>query len=305
MTTVTDHYGIAGSVPFANVDVHDDNFLFVDPHAVRLAGVPRPFAADALHCIDTFLGEVVACVVSSDPARRRRGEALLQRFKEPWETRLGMSSEGFRGHGGADDAGTRIWDALNTDLRAFVRLGVLKRLEDLPLFIEGIDRDITSDVTSRIMFRPLARFTEAMVARFPEFSSTGHVVRAVSCQVWDPATLDWVEETFDLPSVDGDALLLVPDAWARRSLLMSATRFYDKSVLDFAQMEQAVPGPKGKLIKTPKDELSKQQALARGRQTNIQVTLRALDENEDLLAIFKEFVASKYEPPVEGDPEDA
>lgn len=294
MPFITKYYGIAGPVPFADVNVSSDNWLFLDPHAVRLTGSPEPFSSEAIHSVDTFLSEIVRCVVSGDPTLHRRGEALLQRFKEPWETRLGMSSTGFFGHGGADDVGTWIWNALVTDLMALVRVGVLEHLEELPMFVEGVDRDITSDVTTRIMFAPLARFTESMVKKYPEFETNGHEVRKVKCQVWDPTALEWDEDEFTLPVADGKVLLLVPTAWTRRTLLMSATRFYEKAVLDFAQLEQAVVGSDGKLLKTPKDELMRQEGLGRGRNTNIRLTLRAFTKDENLIAYFKAFVALKF-----------
>ena len=50
-----------------------------------------------------------------------------------------------------------------------------------------------------------------------------------------------------------------------------------------------------KLIKTPKDTLKKRDGLGRGRNTNYRVTFRAIENEEDLLAAFKQFVASKYE----------
>ncbi|MDQ1130395.1 hypothetical protein [Microbacterium sp. SORGH_AS_0888] len=295
MPLITDYYGITGPVPFADIDVSCDNRLFLDPHAVRLTGSPEPFASEAIRATDSFLGEIVRCVISGNPVLFRRGESLLQRFKEPWQTRLGMSSNGFYGHGGADDVGTWIWNALVTDLMALVRVGVLEHLEELPLFVDGVDRDITSDVTTRIMFAPLARFTEAMVATYPEFTTAGHGVRKVPCQVWDPDVLNWAEEEFTLPVADGKPLLLVPVAWTRRNLLMSATRFYEKAVLDFAQLEQAVVGSNGKLIKTPKEKLMKQVGLGRGRGTNVRLTLKALERDENLIAYFKSFVAAKFE----------
>lgn len=295
MPFITDYYGIAGPVPFHNVDVSCDNRLYVDPHAVRLRRSPQPFAEDAIECADTFLSEVTGSIIKGTPAALQRGERLLQKFYEPWETRMGMAAEGFAGHGGAATVGTWIWNTLRDDVEALVRVGVLRHLEDLPLFVDGVARDITSDVTTRIMFGPLARFTESMVAKFPEFTSNGHEVGKFKRQVWNPAAREWDEETFTLPIAEGKALLLVPDGWARRNLLMSATRFYETTVLSFAQLEQAVRTSKGKLITTPKDRLKSQPGLGPGRKTNYLITMRAFENEEDLLKAFKQFVDGRYD----------
>lgn len=97
--------------------------------------------------------------------------------------------------------------------------------------------------------------------------------------------------------IGGREILLVPEGWARPTLLMSAGRFYETSVLSFAQLEQAVLMSDGKLLKTPKDRLKKQPALGRGRKTNLRVTLRAFESEQDLLASFKAFVAMRFEAP--------
>jgi hypothetical protein len=296
MPTVSQYYGISGPLPFVDVEVSMDNRLYLDPHVVRLRKGPQPFADQALECADTFFQEITSGVLSTSLPDRRRGEGLLQHFVEPWETRLGMAAEGFRGHGGASVVGTWIWNTLTTDVEALVRVGVLRQIEDLALFVEGVDRDITSDVTTRIMFLPLAHFTAVMIERFPEFTAGAHVVGEFEKQVWDSVSREWATAKLTLPVVDGKPLLLVPKGWARPTLLMSVGRFYDTSVLSFAQLEQAVRASDGKLLKTPKDILKKQSGLERGRSTNLRVTQRAFENEQDLLAMFKAFVASRWTP---------
>lgn len=296
MTRITTHYGIAQPVPFLDVDIEVDNRLFLDPHAIRLQRAPDPFVSEANHATETFIDEVTRCALSSSSRDRLRGLDLLQHFAEPWETRLGLSSRGFRGHGGAADVGAWIWSALTTELEALARIGMLRQLEDLPLFVEGIDRDLTSDVTTRIVFQPLVDFTAQVMSDFPQFRSRPHQVEIVSRQVWDESRLQWVSKTVELPVAGNTPLLLVPRDWARPSLLMSAGRFYETSLLSYVQLEQAVSTSDGKLLKTPKDVLKQHAALARGRGTNLEVTLRASKQGNDLVKLFKGFVDSRYEP---------
>ncbi|MFC0680527.1 hypothetical protein ACFFGH_22060 [Lysobacter korlensis] len=294
MPTVSSHYGIAGPVPFVDVETDVDNRLYVDPHAIRLRGAPQPFTDGALRCIDTFFNEVTGSVIAGTPASHAYGQRLLQHFVEPWETRLGMAAEGFHGHGGAETVGSWIWNTLVSDVEALVRVSVLRQLEDLALFVDGVDRDITSDVTTRIIYGPLAKFTESMMNAYPQFTAGHHEVRVYGKQVWNPVDRIWDREQVALPVVDGKPLLLVPKGWARPTLLMSAGRFYETSVLSFAQLEQAVLASNGKLIKTPKDRLKKQAGLGRGRITNLRVTMRAFENEQDLLASFKAFVAARF-----------
>lgn len=295
MASIATHFGIAGPVPFLNIEVHQDNRRFLDPHAIRLMAGPQPFAQDAISALDSFFTRVSLDAMSSSSGDRRRGLDLLQHFEEPWETRLGMAGDGFRGHGGAADVGQWMWDALTTDLVALLRVGVLKHLEELPLFVKGIDRDITSDVTTRIVFGALADFTAGMLNTYPQFTSGGHTSITLVRQVWDTELQQWARREVVLPQVDGKPLLLVPAGWARSTLLMSARRFYDTKVLSFAQDEQAVVTHDGSVLTTRKDDLRKQEPLARGRATNRVVTLRAEAAGVNLLEVFRRFVDAKAE----------
>ncbi|AND15363.1 hypothetical protein [Rathayibacter tritici] len=293
MPTITEYLQITRPVPFVNVELSCDNGLYLDPHALRLSTMPEPFRRQAVTAIDTFLNEVVSCLLSASRNDHARGLALLQQFVEPWETRLGMAAAGFRGHGGASDVGRWIWGAFQSDLRPLVRVGMMRQLEGLPLFIEGIDRDRTSDITTRLAFDALIQFTADVVANFDEFTTGAGQIGKFRRQIWDIDQLEWSIREVELPLANGEPVVLVPKGWARPTLLMSADRFYGTSVLSFAQLERAtIRG--GKLVTTPKRVLRTDSTLARGRATNLAVTQRALRADEDLVATFKSLVDSRW-----------
>ncbi|WP_329406010.1 hypothetical protein OG563_30565 [Nocardia vinacea] len=295
MPSICEYYRIMRPVPFVDVELTVDNLLFVDPHVIRLATGPQPFEDMAEYCMDTFFKEVTACVLSSSASENRRGLDLLQHFGEPRETRLGMSAAGINGHGGSTVIGSHIYDVLSgPDIEPLLRVGILREVEALALFVPGIDRDRCSDLTTRIIFAALARFTAEVVATHPEFKTRGGGMTTVIRQVWDPDLRLWMEKPVELPVAAGQPLLLVPTHWVRRTLLMSSGRFYGTEVLSWAQLEQAVVR-EGRTLKTPKWKLRQQAGLARGRSTNAAVTLRAFEQEEtDLVANFKVMVDAKY-----------
>lgn len=301
MASITQYYGIPGPVPFEDVDVHSDNRRYIDPHLLRLRSGTSRFADEAVRCLDSFFATISRAVMSPDAVARDRALSILQQFGEPWETRLGMAQRGFSGHGGADDIGARIWETLATDLEALLAVGILKHLEYLPLFVQGVDNDITSDITTRIVFGPLADFTHAMLASHPQFGNAPHETRQFDRQVWDPTTREWARRRVCLPVIDDQALLLVPREWIRGNLLMSPSRFYETSLLSYVQATQAVTLPDGKVAKTPKDRLRTQAGLERGRRTNLLVTTRAYMAGDDLLEMFRTFVRDRFDASEEVD----
>lgn len=296
MPNISQYYGLSGSLEFLDVDVANDNRLFLDPHAIRIERGPSPFAGQARKCITTFFDEVLRCVVSQRKSDAETGLDLLQHFNEPKETRLGLSQEGFDGHGGDEDVGTWIWEVLSTDINALIRVGVLKWIEDVPVFVEGIDKDITSDLTTRIIFEPLARFTQAMVNKYPQFTQGSHEVRSFQRPVWSPARTAWRYKPLDLPIAWDKPLLLVPKYWARPHLLMSAGRYYETSLLSYVQESRAVRDRRtGKLIKEPKWRLKERAEFERAQETILRVTKQAKRRQDDLLSRFRDFVDGRYE----------
>lgn len=297
MARVSEYYGIRGRVNFVDVDVSNDNRLYVDPRAVRLQRRPSPYASRANRCTSTFFDEVVECIRSDKRRDSARGLDLLQHFREPKETRLGMSKQGIDGRGGAHDVGASIWNVLSSDAKAFVRVGVLRWIEDVPLFVYGVDKDITSDLTTRIIFEPLARFTQAMVQNYPEFARRPHRIGTFRRQSWDARHRRWVDKEFDLPVADGEPLVLVPRDWVRPRLMMSSARYYATTLLSFVQEERAVlDRTTGKLLTEPKKRLREMPQFQRGQATIVRVTEKALRRDEDLVDRFRAFVDARYEP---------
>ncbi|WP_328658645.1 hypothetical protein [Nocardia salmonicida] len=298
MAAISSHYGILGHVPFIDVELTVDNRLYVDPHRIRLMSGPEPHASDARKAMDTFTAEVARCVLSSNAADHRRGRDLLQHFNEPRETRLGMSVAGINGHGGAKLLGASIWDSLTgPDIRPLLEFGIFRELEAVPVYVEGIGNDITSDLTTRIIFAALVAFTAEMVAKYPEFRRHPEGMTTVQRPVWDGSERRWRDQFVELPVADGRPLLLVPEGWAGNSLMMSHGRFFDTEVLSWAQLEQAVFRD-GRVLKTSKHDLRRQPGLSRGRSTTIAVTMRAFEnEDVDLFARFRAYVDGKWEPP--------
>jgi hypothetical protein len=262
---------------------------------VRLQKGPSPFARQAKNCMTSFFDEVVDCIVSPGKSRKQSGLDLLQHFHEPKETRLGLAKRGFNGHGGADFVGNWIWEALTTEAKALIEVGVLKRVEHLPLFVEGIDKDITSDVTTRIIFEPLARFTKAMVQKYPQFTSGRNKTDFFRRQVWNVAGKEWIEKDLELPVAREKPLLLLPKHWARPQLLMFAGRYYETLVLTHVQEQLGAINPKtGKLEADSKKVLKRKRKFRRGRPTIVRITEEARASEEDLVDRFRVFVEDKY-----------
>lgn len=296
-SSITKHYGITPPVTFLDVEVDRDNRLFVDPSRIRVAQATDPYARQAYALLTSFFDEVIRCINSTLSADRHKGEAILQEFNEPNETRLGMSSYGVRGHGGSDGIGSQIWQELLHNQLCRVDVAVLKHVEDMPIFVEGVDADITSDLTTRIALPALTAFTTAMLAQHPEFTAGNHGMITETYPVWNPATLQWDTQDFTLPVAAGKPLILVPKHWAGPRLLMNYGQFYQIPLLSRLQDERATYDPRRKRIVKPyKKSLSQQPPFRRSRQTCITQTARAFNEGVDLVERYRAQADERAEP---------
>src|SRR5699024_6895178 len=161
---------------------------------------------------------------------------------------------------------------MTTDLRVLVELAIFKLLEDLPLFVAGVDRDRTSDITTRIIFGPLIDFTTQMMSRYPELQKQTQSVRR---QVWDPYARVWTERQADLPIVHDMPLLLVPTQWADKTLLKSSGRFHQTSLLSWVQGQETMILSDGSMVRPRKSDLRRRPGLTHTRETNVRITLEA------------------------------
>lgn len=289
MATITRIYKISGPVPFLDIEPEKDNLLFNDPCRIRIHAEHSSYAAAAKVEMETFLTLVARKIMAGDLDSAYK---LLGRFNEPNETRLGMALRKFRGRGGGDEIGQGIATAMATDLRPLLDIGILKHLENLPLFVPGIDRDITSDITTRLVFNTLINFTQDMMRLYPQL---GREVHQGEYQIWDSQTNSWNVRTATLPSVNGSPLLLVPAEWTGPHLLMSARRYYEKTILDWVQEQHAVSMPNGKITRPPKKSLQTRSGYTSGRDTNVRLTLLASEDSVNLVDEFTAYVEQRYE----------
>jgi hypothetical protein len=284
---VTEHYSISGQVPFVNVRVDRDNLLFLDPSAIR--NDTDPISQRAQHLLITFFTEVLRCRRSSSAPDRRKGLALLQHLHEPNETRLGMSRSGVAGHGFGDELGEDLWNKLGTN--AACRSAALTRIEDLALFVDGVGKDLISDMTTRVVYELLADYTTHMVSRFPSLA-VGQTSRDVD--VWDPSMLVWTQMKATLPYITPHQLLLVPKRWVFWRMLMDPTAFYNRHATRTVQDERASYDSEGRRLAPTKRVIKKE--FREIKALNNRQASRYKTDNVDLVAQYRQQVDDEYEP---------
>lgn len=241
MTFLSDIYALPTNVPFLDVDVDNDNLLFADGSAIRNAADPYGVRAQAE--LTGFFTGLIQLRQSPSLTDRTRGLSILQRMSEPGETRLGYSAKGTNGKGFGNGLGRVLWAALGNRL---CQEQALTRIEHLPLFLDGVDRDLMSDMITRVAMDILVDFTHDMMRQYPALAAT---TTTQNLMVWDPQKFDWVSKSCQLPFVGGKQLVLIPRSWVTWQPLMHPNPFYNRYTTQAVQDEQTSITPDGKIEK--------------------------------------------------------
>jgi len=278
LTFLTEAFGLPNDVPFVDVDVNNDNVIFLDPSAIRNS--PGPYAVRAQARLVQFFDELIRRRRSSGFADRRDGLSVLQRMREPGETRLGYSAAGTDGKGFGPGLGRLLWDALGQPI---CQEHALSKIEHLPLFLPGIDRDLISDMVTRIVMDILVEYTQDMMRRYPALA-TGTALR--NLMVWDDQILDWSTVEYELPFIGGKQLVLVPREWVTHKLLMHPNPYYNRYTTAALQEEQTTYDRDGKAVRPYKWQIKAENRAV--KVFNSERTLRDIAVKNHVLEYQKE-----------------
>ncbi|SES04860.1 hypothetical protein [Corynebacterium cystitidis] len=283
-------------LPFVDVDPGRDTRLFLDPARVQYLADQCQLAQRASNLIADFSRTLLEGVISENNDEKTKAFRALLRLHEPAETRLGFSRRSTSGKGSGRFYAEMLWEELSENLDFLIRVGMLADIACLPLFLRGFAADRMSDMTTAIIREVLAEFTLHMMGEFPALK--GKQTGQLSLEVWDLSDHQWKRKDFWLPILNGKPLLLVPRDWAAKDVSLRAGRYYSVEVLDYVR-DQMLPKdihPQHRPPKTAFREYAKEVIPA-----NIEKTVEAALQDEDLIKRFRVFVNQKISDDLRGD----
>jgi len=287
---VSEYYHLGRTQPeldFVDVDIYGDVRIYVDPRALRL--LPSQWGDECVSLIQNFFKTVLEAIKTG---KDEQAKILLRTLREPNETHLGLSREKARGRALGYESAVDVYKALSQSEAA--RSGLLEDLEDTILMVDGIDRDIISDITTNIIRGPLISYTNRVCSLY----GIPLVSEVASGPLWNPENKEWISGLVPLP-VAGSKLLLVPKAIVRKNMDYDADEYYDDYVLEYL-MEEELSSPKSELVRLLKDGRRKvtkkdlKGKYGRGKKVILRETLR----NPDLLERYRSDKRTVPKPPL-------
>jgi len=210
---------------FVDVSNEYDTPVYVDPYAIEIQD--DIWAADASEHIRVFFKEVLDAIQLGDDARAVN---LMSHLTEPKETFLGVSVGDPHGRGVGPQQSRQLIQAI-ANSKAY-KSGLLSDLSEMALYVDGVNRDKISDLTTNIIRGLLVDYTQQQCEIYGIETQ-----RYLGPSVWDCTRCNWVARAVQLPFIGTDPILLVPKYIVRRKLSIDSQEFYNKQITDFLVSE--------------------------------------------------------------------
>ncbi|MCK2035679.1 hypothetical protein KZC51_05975 [Microbacterium sp. SSW1-49] len=248
-----------GGLDFVDVDVNGDVPVYIDPTAIRVQA--GDWVEACAHGLYTFFDELLGAIRADDLPKIR---SLIYPLSEPNETHLGVSKGLARGRSlGSQKKADQLVAALRRS-RA-IKSGLIEDLEDTVLFVDGVGRDILSDITTCIIRAHLIEYTVNQ-CRFHGIP----LENQISGLFWDSEQRVWRDDYFDLPRGPRGLLLLVPKAIVRLHPTYEKGQFYRGYLRPFFEGIELSKGVSSEFVRLVR---------AGKKNARLKVNMGQLDEN--------------------------
>lgn len=202
---------------FVDVNLDDDNKLFIDPCLLEHAS--DPWSRNAALTVNAFFDRFY------DELRRGTllSSGLLDHAREQNATKLGYGN----GDNGKGKTAKGLWDSIK-DLQILVHdIPSIDRVQDITILVNGIAEDFLSDLLTNILHEQLNAFTCEQMAMWGCAAQGEKVI-----WTFDAYTGEWIQVSKPCWYYNGKELLLVPKHIVRRNYLFNAHQYLCAVIID-------------------------------------------------------------------------
>ena len=212
---------------FIDIDPSVDLPLFIDPYF--LAQRTDGWSVEASRTTRNFFQYLVTLLASG---RITKARTIFRHLNEPNETCLGLSKKEPQGRGIGTTDTDNIFNSL-LESKA-VETGLVEDLEDCRIFVDGIDKDKTSDMTTNIIRKHLIDYT-VQQCNLWNITWTQNVPSGF---FWNRQEREWQNIYTQMLVIDERKILLVPKAIASYRSEYTPQKYYRQFILNYLQHEQ-------------------------------------------------------------------
>lgn len=204
---------------FFDYETNRDNYKFIDPYYISKQ--EDLFLAECNEYIVSFFSKFISYLKAGEDLKAYE---LFRHLSEVNEICLGMSKGVPQGRGIGETDTIKIFNAIKNS-KAY-ESGVARTIEDVRIFIPGIDKDKISDMVANIIKEPLLKYTKQQCLIYGYQLSneeTGYY--------WDKNR--WIRGHAEMICHNGKRYLLYPRNLVTSSKWFSAQEFFSKYILEY------------------------------------------------------------------------
>lgn len=218
---------------FVDIDPSVDTPLFLDPYFISKCDFE--FATRAHTCLKSFFDYLLLLLKNGNITK---AEEIFSHLGENNDICLGMSQGYPEGKGMGPSDTVKIFNHLRRSKA--ISSGIMEDIEDLRIFVDNIDKDKVSDMTSNIIRKQLLEYTieQCRLLNIPLEKNRP------SGMYWDSTKLTWECSFIDRLIVNNKPILLVPKRLVSFSSRYTAGYYRQHFVLNFLQNENLRLGSK-------------------------------------------------------------
>ena len=209
---------------FIDIELNSDIPLFIDPYYLGTCNFS--WAYNANRSLESFFELLLRYLKSNQTSKAK---TLFSHLNEPNETHLGLSKGKPSGRGVGPGDTKRIFKNLLKSKA--IKTGIVEDIEDFRIFVNGIDKDKMSDLTTNIIRKHLITYTHNQCNLWNIPLQKG----VPSGFYWDRAEQNWKNDFIEYLVVEGQKILLVPKRIVSYSLDYTPQKYTQHFVLNFLQ----------------------------------------------------------------------
>ncbi|MBR6253001.1 MAG: hypothetical protein IKR04_04090 [Clostridia bacterium] len=273
---------------FVNVELKNDNKIFVDPFLISIE--ESSFSKMAANSIRDYFK---ALLKSARDGNKRMSKALLENLHERNETRTGYSVAKPKGIGFAGDAGEDLFN--NIIKSKAMKTNMISDIFDCSIMVDRVGADKISDLIINIIFLQLIEYTQKQ-CRKNRIPLSPVVLRY---KIWNYKTFSWEKVVVELPlDEDDNPIVFLPKEIASDKMFYDYQRVYNTLMIPFYEQVEIQDASSGlvKILKSGKRKVLKKDLRAKYPCTKAEV-VKFVQENNQVYARYKKnqftYVTSK------------
>lgn len=210
---------------FFDYDIDRDTYAFLDPYYI--AKKEDNFLMKCNEYVETFFDRFLYLLKNDED----KAYDLFSHLGEVNEICLGMSQDTPNGRGVGRLDTAKIFRAIK-ESEAF-QTGVAQRLEDVRVFVPGVDKDKTSDMVANIIRGPLIEYTQEQCRLW------GVETTSIEAGYWWNKD-EWVRGHKNMLVIDDKPYLLFPKKLVTKSNRYSSDEYFRMYILEHLKQKHLV-----------------------------------------------------------------